>query len=177
MPNRPILPSDFETRYPGASPTATESAMNLAFTADLLVGRIAALLKPFNLSPSTGLALGILADSPSPLPPNEIADRLILTRATMTGLLDSLERRGYVTRRPHPSDRRMLLVEITDEGRRVAQEFRLVVHRNQRLWFNSLTQGEQSRLLTYLHKLQDALVVADRSKPTGNPKHQRVEVA
>ena len=85
---------DFEERYPNSSAGATECAMNLVFTADLLVKRISDLLKPFDLSPASGLVLSILADSESPLPPNKIADRLIISRATVTGLIDSLERRG-----------------------------------------------------------------------------------
>src|ERR1700694_2437414 len=107
---------DFIDRYPDASPKATEAAMNLVRTADLLVKRIADLVQPFGLSPASGVVLGILADAESPLPPNQIAERLIISRATVTGLLDSLERRGYVRRQPHSTDRRMLLIELTDAG-------------------------------------------------------------
>jgi DNA-binding MarR family transcriptional regulator len=57
--------------------------MNLVFTADLLVKRISDLLQPFDLSPASGLVLSILADSAEPLPPNQIADRLIISRATV----------------------------------------------------------------------------------------------
>ncbi|HJS28755.1 MAG TPA: MarR family transcriptional regulator, partial [Anaerolineales bacterium] len=80
--------------------------MNLVFTADLLVRHISDLLQPFGLSPASGLVLSILADSETPLPPHKLADRLIISRATVTGLVDSLERRGYVKRQPHQSDRR-----------------------------------------------------------------------
>ncbi|HEX9036491.1 MAG TPA: MarR family transcriptional regulator, partial [Ktedonobacterales bacterium] len=111
---------DFAVQYPTASATATECAMNLVFTADLLQKRIATLLQPLRLTPTSGLALSILANAESPLPPNEIADRLIISRATVTGLLDSLERRAYIRRRPHPSDRRMILAEITETGRQAA---------------------------------------------------------
>jgi len=114
---------DFDERYPGGSPKATEAAMNIVRTADLLVKRIGELVQPFGLSPSSALALGILADAEAPLPPNKIADRLIISRATVTGLLDSLEKRGYIRRLPHGTDRRMLLIELTDSGRRVAHEF------------------------------------------------------
>ena len=65
--------ADFSERYPGASPSATEAAMNIVRTADLLVKRIADLIQPFGLSPGSGLALGILADAGSALPPNQIA--------------------------------------------------------------------------------------------------------
>src|SRR5450756_223707 len=119
--------------------------MNLVYTADLLVKRIACLLQPFDLSPASGLVLSIVADAESPLPPHKIADRLIISRATVTGLVDSLERRGYVQRRPHHSDRRMLLVELTDTGRQVADAFRPIVHRHQKLWLEILSDEEQQR--------------------------------
>src|SRR4051794_12554920 len=97
---------EFEVLYPTASTRATECAMNLVFTADLLQKRIATLLQPLHLTPASGLVLSILADAASALPPNAIADRLIISRPTVTGLLDSLERRAYIRRLPHPSDRR-----------------------------------------------------------------------
>ncbi len=148
---------DFAERYSGASPRATEAAMNLVRTADMLVKRIGDLVQPFGLSPSSGLALGILADAAAPLPPNQIAERLIISRATVTGLLDSLERRGYVRRVPHSSDRRMLLIELTDSGRQVAHEFRLVVHQHQKEWLAALNEQEQGQLIDTLHRLQSVL--------------------
>ena len=151
------LPSDFNKRYPGASSKATETAMNLVRTSDLLVRRIADLLQPFDLTPSSGLVLGILADLGEPLPPNKIAERLIISRASVTSLLDSLERRGYVRRAPHSTDRRMLLIELTDAGRQVAHDFRLLVHQHQKTWMSVLSEQEKSQLIDILHRLQTAL--------------------
>lgn len=148
---------DFDTLYPQASATATECAMNLVLTADLLVKRIAALLQPLHLTPASGLALSILADAGEPLPPNVIADRLIVSRATVTGLLDSLERRAYIRRQPHHSDRRMILAEITDAGRQAARDFRPIVHTQQKQWFGVLSETEQQQLLIALHRLQESL--------------------
>ena len=155
--NRIQVSPNFNEQYPDASPKATETAMNLVRTSDLLVKRIAELVQPFDLTPSSGLVLGILADVGAPLPPNQIAERLIISRASMTSLLDSLERRGYVRRLPHEADRRMLLIELTDAGRQVAHEFRLVVHRHQKAWLAVLTEQEQVQLIDALHRLQAAL--------------------
>src|SRR3990172_250557 len=152
---------DFEERYPNASARATECVMNLVFTADLLVKRISDLLQPFDLSPASGLVLSILADSELPLPPNKIADRLIITRATVTGLIDSLERRGYVRRLPHPSDRRMLLIETTDTGRQGAYAFRPIVHQHQKAWLEALSEQEQGQLIDSLRRLQATLIDSD----------------
>ncbi len=38
------------------------------------------------------------------------------TRPTMTGIVDTLERKGLVTRQPNPNDRRSLLVTLTEKG-------------------------------------------------------------
>jgi DNA-binding MarR family transcriptional regulator len=152
---------DFEDRYPNSSAKATECAMNLVFTADLLVKRISELVQPFNLTPASGLVLSILADSESPLPPNQIADRLIISRATVTGLVDSLEQRGYVRRLPHPSDRRMLLIEPTDTGRQVADAFRPIVHQHQKMWMDILNEKEQGQLIDFLKRLQESLMDSD----------------
>ncbi len=152
---------DFDVLYPAASATATECAMNLVFTADLLQKRIATLLQPLHLTPTSGLVLSILANAESPLPPNEIADRLIISRATVTGLLDSLERRAYIRRRPHPSDRRMILAEITEAGRQAASAFRPIVHQHEKEWFGVLDETEQQQLLVVLHHLQERLRDSD----------------
>jgi DNA-binding MarR family transcriptional regulator len=157
MANQIQVALDFGERYPGASPTATEAAMNLVRTADLLVKRIGELVTPFGLSPSSALALGILADAEEPLAPHQIAEKLIISRATITGLLDSLEKRGYVRRVPHRSDRRMLLIELTESGRQVAHDFRVRVHQQQKEWLAALSQEEQEELIAALHRLQASL--------------------
>lgn len=152
--NQITLAPDFEARYPGADHKATEAAMNLVRTADLLVKRISDLLQPFDLSPSSGLVLSVLADSEAPLSPNQIAERLIISRASVTSLLDSLERRGYIQRTPHSSDRRMLLIELTDTGRRMADEFRPIVHRQQTEWLSTIGEDDKDQLIHVLHRLQ-----------------------
>jgi MarR family 2-MHQ and catechol resistance regulon transcriptional repressor len=150
--------TDFEKRYPDSSAKATECAMNLVLTAELLEKQIANLIQPFNLSPATGLVLSILADSETPLSPNNIADRLIISRASVTSLLDSLEKRGFVKRQPHLSDRRMLLVELTNSGRQVANQFRPIVHQHQKVWLKALNEKEQEQLIQMLHRLQASLM-------------------
>ena len=51
----------------------------------------------------------------------------------------------------------MLLIELTDAGRQVAHEFRLLVHRHQKAWLAVLTEQEQVQLIDALHRLQVTL--------------------
>lgn len=51
----------------------------------------------------------------------DLADEVGVTVPTTTGLVDRLARDGLVARRAHPSDRRIVLVTLTEEGRAVAR--------------------------------------------------------
>jgi DNA-binding MarR family transcriptional regulator len=50
------------------------------------------------------------------LPLKDLASACNCTRATITGLVDGLESKGLVSRKPNPDDRRSLLAELTEEG-------------------------------------------------------------
>jgi DNA-binding MarR family transcriptional regulator len=50
--------------------------------------------------------------------PSEIAAWQQMSPSGITGRLDGLEKRGFVRRLPSPSDRRKVIVELTEEGRR-----------------------------------------------------------
>jgi DNA-binding MarR family transcriptional regulator len=54
-------------------------------------------------------------------PFKELAEVLACTRATVTGIVDTLEKKGLVTRNPNLSDRRSLLVRLTEKGRTLIQ--------------------------------------------------------
>ncbi len=155
IPSR--VSADFAIEYPAASASATECAMNLVRTGDLVLGRVAATLQPLEVSPAGGLVLGLLKDAGQPCSPNFISERLIVSPATVTGVLDTLAKRGLVRREPHPSDRRMVLVHLTKAGSRMADKVRRVVHRAEAEWMRSLSEPERAQLIDLLGKVQRLL--------------------
>jgi DNA-binding MarR family transcriptional regulator len=68
----------------------------------------------------------------SPQTPTSIAARIGLTAASTTALLDRLAGARLLRRAPHPSDRRSVLVELTDLGRAAVEEmytlFAVAIH-------------------------------------------------
>jgi MarR family 2-MHQ and catechol resistance regulon transcriptional repressor len=150
------MPDDFYDQTPDANLLATEAAMNTIRTADMLFDQIGRLLRPLDVSAAGGLVLGILRDH-GPMSPSELGERLIVTRATVTGLLDSLERRGFVRRSANPSDRRSLLAEITPAGLTVLQDLRTIVHRSEKAWLGALSDSELRTYIELLHRIQDSL--------------------
>jgi DNA-binding MarR family transcriptional regulator len=75
----------------------------------------------YGLKPPQFFALDALDE---PLPMSHIADMLRCDRSAVTWITDRLEERGYVERRADERDRRVKLLALTDEGRRVRQEIR-----------------------------------------------------
>ncbi len=93
------------------------------------------------------------AGAPASLTPAEIAERTGVTRATITGLVDSLERAGLVTRTPHVEDRRMTAIELTPRGQQLLLQL-LPEHFRQMAWLMSpLKESERKTFVRLLSKV------------------------
>ncbi len=153
------MPDDFYDQSPGGNVLATEAVMNIVRAADLLLDRVGRVLRPLDVSQAGALVLGILRDHGA-MSPSEIGNRLIVSRATVTGLLDSLERRGLVRRTPHPADRRSVVVEIAPEGLVVVAKLRPLVHDGEKAWLSGLGDDDLRALIGLLHRVQQSLDAA-----------------
>jgi MarR family transcriptional regulator, organic hydroperoxide resistance regulator len=76
-------------------------------------------LSDVDLTASEINALGNLADGVGRTV-SELGTAIGTRPATLTGILDRLERRGLITRGPRPGDRRAVHIELTAEGERTA---------------------------------------------------------
>jgi DNA-binding MarR family transcriptional regulator len=148
------LADDFYEQTPDANRLATAAVMNTIRAADLLFDQIGRLLRPLGVSSAGGLVLGQLRDHGA-MSPSALGERLIVTRATVTGVVDSLERRGYVKRSPNPDDRRGIIVELTDQGREIVGQVRTLVHRHERDWMSVLSDEELAAYISLLQRIQD----------------------
>jgi DNA-binding MarR family transcriptional regulator len=63
-----------------------------------------------------------LQDLDEPKPMGKLAVALHCDNSNITWIVDRLEERGYVERRPDPDDRRVKLIALTDEGRAVRDQ-------------------------------------------------------
>ncbi|MDQ6898400.1 MAG: MarR family transcriptional regulator [Candidatus Dormibacteraeota bacterium] len=86
---------------------------------------------------------------------------MIVTRGTLTGILDSLERRGMIRRLPHSGDGRMTLVEIVPEAATRIQQLRKHLHRMERRLMSCLTQEQKRTFLAALGRMQESIEQLD----------------
>ncbi|MFG2571587.1 MarR family winged helix-turn-helix transcriptional regulator [Streptomyces sp. NPDC048481] len=95
-----------------------------------------------------------------PLPMRKLAQKLKCEPSNVTGIVDRLESRGLVERRPDPADRRVKLAAATEEGRRIARGLRESL-RFAREPLAGLTEEERLVLRALLHRM----LAADGDRP------------
>jgi DNA-binding MarR family transcriptional regulator len=86
-----------------------------------------------------------------------LADALGVTPRNVTGLVDGLEETGYLTRQPHPLDRRATLVTLTDHGTDVMTQMQKGQEHFARLLFADLSDPELEALRQGLTHVLDRL--------------------
>ncbi len=104
-------------RYPTFHWPSVELLLSLIHAYDVLYTHFEKRFAELGLSPSGFNILMILSRSDGKAyKQNELSKLLFVSRANMTGLMDSLIRQGLVTRETDPSDRRVCLSKITPRG-------------------------------------------------------------
>ncbi len=77
--------------------------------------RLIAHMEQYDLTPAQFDVLAQLQRTP-PILQQQLADRLLVTKGNVVGLLNRMERAGLVRRQPHPEDGRAHLVSLTAQG-------------------------------------------------------------
>jgi DNA-binding MarR family transcriptional regulator len=154
---------DYVAENPGADPTATELVINAIAVGQWLSHRLDEILRPHGITSGSFAVLQIVAGDPEPVTPSQIVSRAIVpvTSATVTGLLDTLERRGLVERQRHPTDRRKVMVILTDDGRALLDAVNPLVVEGEKRWTAALTKAERRTTTDALGKLGEHLLAAD----------------
>lgn len=90
--------------------------------------------------------------SPFTLMPGELAQSTMISSAAMTNRLSRLEAKGLLLRRTDPSNRRNVLVALTDEGLALVDDIVAGHLENERQFLSPLTPEEQEQLASLLER-------------------------
>lgn len=103
---------------------------------------------------------------PRPTTPAELADLASVSRATITGLLDSLERDGFVRREPDPTDRRQMSVHLTLKGQGFVHGILPDHFRIMNSLMAPLSENERKTLVRLLGKIVESASSQVNVRPT-----------
>jgi DNA-binding MarR family transcriptional regulator len=102
-------------------------------------------LAPWDIAPSHARAVGVLTRH-GVMRLSELSDHLHIAPRTATEVVDELESRGFVQRRPDPADRRATLVSLTSDGTRVAASIRATRAAEAQRFFSVLSAADRAHL-------------------------------
>lgn len=139
-----------------------EAFLLLQRTTSELVNSVADLLKPAGLSGPQYNVLRILRGAgPNGLACGEISNRLITRDPDITRVLDRMEKRGLVTRRRDPDDRRVVIAAITKAGLDLLTKLDVPVNAGHIEQLGHLTRSD----------LKTLIAILDRVRKHPAPKH------
>jgi len=88
----------------------------------------------------------------------ELGRRLRVQPATITKMLQRMQKAGFVERRPDPQDERVSRVYLTEAGRAVQADVRGVWHTLEKEAFSDLTDEERALLRQFLLQIRENLM-------------------
>src|SRR3954463_7850649 len=169
--------------FPDLDPSATEAFLHLLRTGDeayeltdlnltehsISHGRFGVLMLLWrSVQPRAAKLLGADDCVPGPRTPAELAEAAGVTRATMTGLIDTIERDGFVRREPDPDDRRMMSVRLTAKAETFLKQMLPGHFQTMARLMAPLSESERKTLVRLLTKvLRCASEQAVPSAPAG----------
>ena len=147
-----------ETAHPDCRPLAVQVVIWLFRAYNAATTAHADDLRPLGLSPSAFNVLMALHNTVDHrLEPCQLAERLLVSRPSITGLLDTLEAKALVTRRPHGDDRRRVLVDLTAAGLALLVDQFTDHYADQNALVDDLSEDEQDQLVSLLRRVRGAV--------------------
>jgi len=157
LPTEEVL-QKMKRRFPDLDIRVISTYIHYLRTSATVLAQMESLLADYDMSPARlPILLSLLDAGSAGVRPSDLADHVGVTRATMTGLLDSLEKSGFIAREADRTDRRALVIKITPEGERAAERVFPVHMRNVNTLMNDLSDADHAALRKCMAKIQAGL--------------------
>ncbi len=83
----------------------------------------------------------------------DLADKVRVTPATISGTLKRLEKNGFIERKPMQDDMRVSLVSLSAEGKQLMEEARSIFHEADEIPLQGFSNEERAQLLAYFKRM------------------------
>jgi DNA-binding MarR family transcriptional regulator len=111
-------------------------------------------LRPLGFAPYHAGLLRKLAHSPG-ISQQDLAGSLRMHASNLVGIVDELEKRGLLERRPSETDRRVYALYLTDQGRRDLAKIGEVAREHSRALLAALTEPQRVELARLLEAIAE----------------------
>ena len=146
------------SRYAGFDLLSTRIVLDLLHTYEVYHQLSARYMTEYGLSKSSLNILMLLSDRREEgMQLHHLGELLLVSKANITGLIDSLEEKGWVTRVVDASDRRVRYARITEKAEELLNEFMPVHYRHTQALLQDLSAHEKETLSALLKKTRRSM--------------------
>jgi DNA-binding MarR family transcriptional regulator len=155
--------------YPGRDKEKGQPAFLLTQVGAHAATQFAQRLATLQLSPPDAGILRLLRRSAG-ISQQELSAKLQIHPSRLVAILDNLEQRKLVERKPNPQDRRLYSLHLTKDGGEILERIGKVAREHQDALLSTLTSDDRAKLAELLHRIADAQGLT----PGVHPGYQRL---
>ena len=112
------------------------------------------------IQPAHGTVLAFLFKQQSPVPIKEIVEDVRRAKSTVTGMVNTLERHGYVRKTPSEDDGRVVYVELTEKDNALRANFDEISENLLSTIYGKMSQKDRESLSRLLRQVEKNLRVS-----------------
>ena len=167
----------FEKEFPGASWLSAQVFRELEVVGGHAEALIASVARRHGLSHAALNALAVIEGNGAPMSAGAVGAQMHITSGTMTSVLDTLERNGYIKRLTDRDDRRRVLVDVTPEAQVVLNRLLPEVVQTTTAVMAGIGDEELCDFLGTLARIREAIATAPDDLtppvPRRTPRNQK----
>ena len=104
--------------------------------------------------PAHGSVLFFLLQQSKPVPIKAVVENVRRVKSTVTVMINTLEKHGYVRKRPCETDNRIMYVELTPKGRRFRKDFDEISQVLLNKLYKDMSKKDRKHLVEQLEKIE-----------------------
>jgi len=138
-----------------------EALLSLVRTSTLMQKLSNRFFSKFDLTDVQFNILMILKDHGAEgLSQQELSEQLVVGKSNVVGLVDRLEKAGYVARTPHPSDRRFNQIVLAPKGEKLERRVEKSYFKEVDRMMNVLSGAEKKKLIHAMEKIRQYILTS-----------------
>jgi len=95
---------------------------------------------------------------------HELKEKTLLSKATLSHLLDNLEKAGYIKRIPSPNDKRTINIKLTEKNTELQDKYIQVSNQMKNIFYRDFTEEDIDEFEGYLRRLLNNLTIFSEKK-------------
>ena len=133
-----------------------ECLLNILYTATMLYKASYIYFRQYGITDAQfNVLIQLQYEKQQGLSQTDLGRRLVVNKADMTGIIDRLEKAGFVGREDHPQDRRINIIKITRKGRDIVNKLEPGYFQEVKKVMSDMSKNDLKTIMKGMEKIRE----------------------